>query len=129
MVFLQNKPFTQIGTDDIAAKVNAIYLDGKFAKSATAEANPGRFGIILDRTCFYAEQGGQMNDTGSLTVDGVLDFAVEDVQVYAGYVLHVGYLKFGSIELDNEVTCSFDEVDFFQFSFLISCFLSFAVGH
>lgn len=95
---------------DITAKIIAIHLDGNFVDSVAAEKNGGRFGIVLDRTCFYAEQGGQMNDTGNLSIDGQVDFAVEDVQVFGGYVLHIGYLKFGSLSLADEIVCSFDEL-------------------
>jgi alanyl-tRNA synthetase len=35
---------------------------------------------------------------------------VEDVQVFGGYVLHIGYLKFGSIQVNDLVNCSFDEI-------------------
>ncbi|KAJ3329901.1 Alanine--tRNA ligase, partial [Kappamyces sp. JEL0680] len=54
------------GSADVAAKVKAIYYEGEFVSSVSADRHSGRFGIILDKTCFYAEQGGQMNDTGSL---------------------------------------------------------------
>ena len=69
------------------------------------------FGILLDKTNFYAEQGGQEYDTGLITNDATSTaFSVENVQVYGGYVLHVGYLKDGSIAVGDTVLCSFDEV-------------------
>eukprot|EP00057_Strongylocentrotus_purpuratus_P028660 XP_011683134.1 PREDICTED: alanine--tRNA ligase, cytoplasmic [Strongylocentrotus purpuratus] len=48
--------------------------------------------IILDRTTFYAEQGGQQWDEGSFVSadDEELMFSVYDVQSYGGYVLHLG---------------------------------------
>jgi alanyl-tRNA synthetase len=95
-------------SDDITALVKGLYVDGNFVTSANTDS--GHFGIILDKTCFYAEQGGQMNDTGNIGIDGVFDFAVEDVQIFGGYVLHIGYLKYGAISLGNEIVCSFDEV-------------------
>ncbi|KAI8929027.1 tRNA synthetases class II (A)-domain-containing protein [Entophlyctis helioformis] len=101
---------SKYGSEDIAAVVKAIYVNGKFVTTAAAATISGRFGVILDRTNFYAEQGGQQYDTGSLTVDGSLEFAVEDVQVFGGYVLHIGYLKYGSLSLGTSVTCSYDEL-------------------
>lgn len=68
------------------------------------------FGIILDRTSFYAESGGQEYDTGSVVIDGVADFEVTNVQVYNGYVLHIGRLKYGHLEVDEQVVASYDEV-------------------
>jgi len=57
----------------------------------------------------YAEQGGQEYDFGTITIDGKADFAVESVQTYGGYVLHVGYLKYGSFSLNDEVVAAYDE--------------------
>lgn len=69
------------------------------------------FGLLLDQTNFYAESGGQENDTGSITIDGEADFEVTDVQVYNGYVLHIGNMKEGQLKVGDEVTCTYDEVN------------------
>ncbi|KAL2915683.1 Alanine--tRNA ligase [Polyrhizophydium stewartii] len=98
------------GSEDIHASVKAIYVNGKFLSSVSADSTTDRFGVVLDKTNFYAEQGGQQFDTGLLTIDGQVDFAVEDVQVFAGYVLHIGYLKYGSLSLNDTVLCSYDEL-------------------
>jgi len=64
---------------------------------------------VLDKTNFYAESGGQEYDTGMLiSTDGKSAFVVENVQVYGGYVLHTGYLKYGSFSIDTEVECVYD---------------------
>ncbi|XP_075060562.1 alanine--tRNA ligase, mitochondrial [Mixophyes fleayi] len=49
-----------------------------------------RCGVILDRTCFYAEQGGQSSDLGYFVRQGEQDFLfpVESVHVAGGYVVH-----------------------------------------
>lgn len=96
--------------DNITSSIKLIFSNGAFVDSISSEA-PHRFGIILDKTNFYAEQGGQMFDTGSVFTDGIFDFNVEDVQVYGGYVLHVGYLKYGTLAIKDIVTCSYDEVN------------------
>jgi alanyl-tRNA synthetase len=64
----------------------------------------------LDKTNFYAEQGGQEYDTGRILIDGVAELDVQNVQVYGGYVLHTGYMKYGSFSVDAEVLCEYDEV-------------------
>lgn len=84
-------------------------MDGKFVDSVPAGSD-AFFGVLLDKTNFYAEQGGQTFDVGQLTVDGKMDFMVENVQVFAGYVLHVGYLKYGAMAVGDAVTASYDEV-------------------
>jgi alanyl-tRNA synthetase len=96
-------------SDNIEATVLALYQKETFVNSITSESQ-ARFGILLDKTNFYAEQGGQQYDTGSITIDGKADFAVEDVQIFGGYVLHIGYLKYGSLSVSDKVVCSFDEV-------------------
>ncbi|KAJ3018771.1 Alanine--tRNA ligase [Thoreauomyces humboldtii] len=98
------------GTDDITATVKAIYADGNFENSVSSDSSTGRFGIVMDKTNFYAEQGGQLYDTGSITIDGQADFEVEDVQPFGGYVLHIGYLKYGSLSIGDKVNCSYDEL-------------------
>lgn len=64
----------------------------------------------MDKTNFYAEQGGQENDTGKIVIDGKSEFEVNNVQVYAGYVLHTGYMKYGTLSIRDEVLCEFDEL-------------------
>lgn len=50
------------------ASVLALYREG----SLVSEVREGqRCGVILDRTCFYAEQGGQAHDQGYFTKDGL----------------------------------------------------------
>lgn len=89
--------------------IKAIYQSSKFL-SSTSELAPGTFGILLDKTNFYAESGGQENDTGSLTIDGKADFEVTNVQVFNGYVLHIGHLKEGELKVGDEVICTYSEV-------------------
>ncbi|KAI0392549.1 tRNA synthetases class II (A)-domain-containing protein [Xylariaceae sp. FL0594] len=73
-----------------------------------AEKTP--LGLILDKTNFYAESGGQIGDTGRIIIDGVAVFNVTDVQEYGGYVLHNGYLESGHLSKGDTVTCFFDEL-------------------
>jgi alanyl-tRNA synthetase len=92
----------------INANIKALYVDGKFVDNVD-ESFTKNFGVILDKTNMYAEQGGQEYDFGTITIDGKADFAVESVQTYGGYVLHVGYLKYGSFALNDEVVAAYDE--------------------
>jgi alanyl-tRNA synthetase len=95
---------------NIDATVKAIYHDHKFLSSSSEIPEDTTFGVLLDKTSFYAEAGGQEYDTGNIVVDGVADFEVEDVQVFSGYVLHIGRLKYGQLSVGDEVVSSYDEV-------------------
>ena len=67
----------------------------------------GAVGIILDKTSFYAESGGQIFDTGTITTEsGVLK--VNNVQIYGQFVLHVGMVESGSLRLGESASCSVD---------------------
>ncbi|XP_043916877.1 alanine--tRNA ligase, mitochondrial isoform X2 [Protopterus annectens] len=69
------------------ATVLALYTDD----CLVSEVSTGQLcGIILDRTSFYAEQGGQAADHGYLMRTGQQDllFPVTDVQSAGGYVIH-----------------------------------------
>ena len=95
---------------NISATVKAIYHDRKFLSSTSDLPDGTTFGILLDKTSFYAEAGGQEYDTGNIVIDGIADFEVEDVQVFSGYVLHIGHLKYGQLKVEDEVVSSYDEV-------------------
>ncbi|KAJ9125168.1 hypothetical protein QFC22_000122 [Naganishia vaughanmartiniae] len=94
---------------NINGNIKAIYQKSKFVQK-TSELEAGTaFGLLLDQTNFYAESGGQENDTGSIAIDGEADFEVTDVQVYNGYVLHIGQLREGELKVGDEVICTYDE--------------------
>lgn len=64
--------------------------------------------VILDRTPFYAESGGQVGDTGVLAERGV-KFEVSDTLKYAGqFHGHVGRVAAGSLKVGDHVLGSVD---------------------
>ncbi|KAH9949608.1 tRNA synthetases class II (A)-domain-containing protein [Amylocystis lapponica] len=95
---------------NITAHITAIYVDKSFVQSTSSIPPDATFGLILDRTSFYAESGGQEYDTGSIVIDDVAEFDVTDVQVYNGYVLHIGRTKYGTLAVGDEVVSSYDEL-------------------
>ncbi|KAI0045946.1 hypothetical protein FA95DRAFT_1560637 [Auriscalpium vulgare] len=97
-------------TGNIDATVKAIYYSKTFVDSTTSIPEDTPFGLILDRTSFYAESGGQEYDTGNIVIDGVADFEVTNVQSFNGYVLHIGHLKYGHLSLGDRVVSSYDEL-------------------
>ena len=66
--------------------------------------------VILDRTPFYAESGGQVGDTGVLAEQG-MKFEVDDTLKYAGqFHGHVGRVAVGSLKVGDHVLGSVDAV-------------------
>ncbi|KAL6942073.1 Alanine--tRNA ligase [Hanseniaspora vineae] len=96
------------GLENIDATILAIHDGENFVDEITETGKP--YGIILDKTCFYAEQGGQEYDTGKIVVDGVSEFNVENVQLYNGYVFHTGVLQEGKLSKNEKVIASYDEL-------------------
>ena len=86
--------YTQIETE---SRVNAILVDGVGAKSAHAGDDVE---IILDRTPFYAEGGGQLADGGTITLTDGTVVEIDDVQTpVPGVSIHRGRVLSGSIEV------------------------------
>ena len=97
--------------DPISAEIKAIFSKStSFTKTTLDIDESEQIGIILDRTNFYAEQGGQEYDTGRITIDGKADFEVTNVQMYKGYVMHTGYLTSGNLHVGDKVIATYDEL-------------------
>jgi alanyl-tRNA synthetase len=63
--------------------------------------------VILDKTPFYAEAGGQVGDTGSLT-EGMHSFHVRDTQKQGKLWLHIGQVTAGFIEEGQQIHAKVD---------------------
>ncbi|CAO3626101.1 unnamed protein product [Cunninghamella blakesleeana] len=102
--------YKYIGTN-VQGQIKSIYYEHKFLTETKDIPEGARFGILTDKTNFYAESGGQEYDTGSIiTLDGNTEFSVQDCQLFGGYVLHIGTLKYGQLKLDDQVELSFDDL-------------------
>ncbi|WP_312637059.1 alanine--tRNA ligase [Oscillibacter sp.] len=64
--------------------------------------------LVLDKTPFYAEMGGQVTDRGTISMDGAV-FAVHNVQKdKAGKFLHHGVMESGELKKGDAVTSAID---------------------
>ncbi|MGE6776909.1 alanine--tRNA ligase [Vreelandella titanicae] len=82
------------------AKVTAL-VDSEGNPLAALEAEQEGV-VVLDRTPFYGESGGQVGDTGYLYVDGGR-FQVTDTQKQSGHHLHQGMMVEGSLSVGASV--------------------------
>ncbi|WP_306169154.1 alanine--tRNA ligase [Halomonas sp. MMSF_3323] len=98
--------FTGYDRLEDSARVVALYdSEGNALERLTPE-HPAV--VVLDRTPFYGESGGQVGDTGYLNVEGGR-FLVKDTQKQAGHHLHQGVLLEGELVVGSEVTPQVDE--------------------
>ncbi|HVW38831.1 MAG TPA: alanine--tRNA ligase, partial [Pirellulales bacterium] len=61
--------------------------------------------VVLDKTPFYGESGGQVGDTGEIVGEG-FRFEVIDAQKEGGFILHRGHLRQGVIKQGATVTAT-----------------------
>ena len=104
----QLSPTVFLGYDHLDAgglQVVALLKDGRPVASVHAGDEAV---VILDRTPFYAESGGQVGDTGVLAEQGV-EFDVADTLKFAGqFHGHVGRVAKGDLKVGDHVVASVD---------------------
>ncbi|MET1024093.1 MAG: alanine--tRNA ligase [Pseudoxanthomonas sp.] len=105
----QLKPTEFLGYDSLQAEgltVVALLRDGRPVQRLEA----GEQGmVLLDRTPFYAESGGQVGDIGALSGAGSV-FNVSDTQKLAGqFHGHIGQLERGALVIGDLVSANADD--------------------
>ncbi len=88
------------------AKVIAI-LDGETLVDSVSTAPTKKLRVVLDKTPFYGEKGGQVGDSGVITVDAST-FQVETAQYDGEFIVHIGTLTSGTLEVGDSVTAIVD---------------------
>ena len=102
----------------LPATVMAVYTKDGFLTNGEQVKAGQVVGLVLDKSSYYAEAGGQEADTGALEIlddDGTVAgrFIVTDTQVYAGFLLHQGVLEEErendtKLEIGAHVNCRVD---------------------
>ncbi len=86
----------------VSAKVLGWVKDHEVVRSGKLTAGE-EVALLLDRTNFYGEQGGQVGDTGTIRSTTGADFEVTDSQRLGDTVLHVGMLHDGELTIGDTV--------------------------
>jgi len=81
------------------------WLDDKGFKDKGQIKTDTQIGIILDKTCFYAEAGGQVGDCGTIKSPNGR-FIVENTTKIANCVIHQGRLAEGTFSVGEKVTAT-----------------------
>ena len=96
-----------LGYEQLSAEatVQNIFVEASAVQNVSAGSEAV---LVLDRTPFYAESGGQVGDQGTIrSGDGV--FRVLDTQKQGDCFLHFGTVESGEIRVNSRTTASVDE--------------------
>jgi len=97
--------FTGYETLQDNGKVVALLKNGE----TVSELKAGEEGVVVvDKTPFYAESGGQAGDSGLLQVAGG-EFVVSDTQKSGSNFLHIGQLKKGAVKIGETIKAEVDK--------------------
>ncbi|WP_224086749.1 alanine--tRNA ligase [Nostoc sp. MS1] len=86
------------------AKVEVLLVGGVSQEEAEAGTDVQ---VVLDKTPFYAESGGQIGDRGYISGDGIV-VRVEDVKKESDFFVHFGRIERGTLRVGDNVTAQID---------------------
>lgn len=104
-LFVETDPSEFLGYSQLEAdgKVVGLVVEDQFVD----EIRQGQQGIVLlDRTPFYAEKGGQVGDTGMLRNENVHFDVTNCQEPYKGVIAHVGIVKKGRLQVGETLRSS-----------------------
>ncbi len=104
----ENTQFLGYADTSTNARVVAIYKDNELVQELCANETGV---IVLDKTVFYAESGGQVGDVGVLQINGGIEciFKLSDTQkIRQDVVGHIGNVLNGVVKLGDTVEATFD---------------------
>ncbi|KDD79403.1 alanine--tRNA ligase [Glaesserella parasuis] len=81
------------------ATVVALFSNGKAVEAIQSGENAV---VVLDRTAFYGESGGQVGDSGVIASE-ICNFEVNDTQKYGQVFGHIGQLASGTLSVGDKV--------------------------
>lgn len=89
-------------TTESDGEIVGIIAEKTLVEELTEVGHKLPVGVVLDRTPFYGESGGQVGDIGKIIGDD-FEFHVHNTKKDGELVLHIGHLKSGSLKLGAKV--------------------------
>lgn len=109
---IHSTEFVGYGELSSLAKVEVILVNGQSVTEAVAGTEVQ---VVLNRTPFYAESGGQIGDKGYLKRPGAegensesLLVRIEDVKKESDFFVHFGIVERGTLRVEDSVTAKID---------------------
>ena len=90
---------------ELTSAVIGLYTEGEAVQSASKGTDVV---VILDKTVFYAESGGQVGDTGVLS-KGSAKIAIADCRKVGNHHIHIGHIISGEFAVGDEVDGQVDQ--------------------
>ena len=85
-----------------------VTSDGNYISSGKLTDSDGEVGLVLERTCFYAESGGQVGDFGRIESPKG-EFVVENTEKIGDCIIHRGRMKSGTLTVHQQVEAMVDK--------------------
>ena len=89
----------------LASTIIGLYTEGEAVQSASKGTDVV---VILDKTVFYAESGGQVGDTGVIS-KGSAKIAIADCRKVGNHHIHIGHIVSGEFAIGDEVDGQVDQ--------------------
>ena len=90
---------------ELASTIIGLYTEGEAVQSASKGTDVV---VILDKTVFYAESGGQVGDTGVIS-KGSAKIAIADCRKVGNHHIHIGHIVSGEFAIGDEVDGQVDQ--------------------
>lgn len=104
----QGVAYDPYSTFDVEGKILALINNGEMVTSAVVGDTVE---VILPRTCFYVESGGQVSDTGTILGEGENPWLIEISDMRkpaAGVIVHIGTVKSGKPQVGDTIRAEVD---------------------
>ncbi len=93
------------GYDELTTEAKVVKIVDPESNAEVDNVTEGKVLVILDKTPFYGEGGGQVGDRGSIKADN-LNVKVNDTKKHDGVYMHVAEVNEGMISVGDTVTAS-----------------------